>query len=97
MTRRDFLKDTVAFGFAALAGLLPCAAGARADRLPSAVKVVQWNIGHFAHGLDKRTAIAAEDSAAQSAEYRAMIGRLKPDFLGVSEFDPVFDNEEMIS
>ena len=28
MTRRDFLKDAVAFGFVALAGLLPCAAGA---------------------------------------------------------------------
>lgn len=97
MTRRDFLKDTVAFGFAALAGLLPCAAGARADRLPFAVKVVQWNIGHFAHGLDKRTAISAEESEAKSAEYRAMIERLKPDFLGVSEFDPVFDKAGRLS
>ena len=98
MARRGFPMDAVvALGFAAMVCLLPCAAGARADGLPSAVKVVQWNIGYFAHGLNKRTAIAAEDSAAKSAEYRAMIDRLKPDFLGVSEFDPVFDKAGRIS
>ncbi len=53
--------------------------------------VVQWNIGHFALGKASTTAVTAEESAARSAEYRAMIARLKPDFLGVSEFDPVFD------
>ena len=63
----------------------------RPSREPVAFSVVQWNIGHFAHGGDKRTAIAAEESAARSAEYRAMIEKLSPDFLGVSEFDPVFD------
>jgi hypothetical protein len=55
------------------------------------IRVVQWNIGHFAMGRSSRTAIAPEESAAKSAEYRAEIARLKPDFLGVSEFDPVFD------
>ena len=60
-------------------------------REPIQFRVVQWNIGHFAHGKDKRTAIVAKESKARSAEYRAMIDRLKPDFLGVSEFDPVFD------
>ena len=80
------------------AGLRACAAGAPAPsdgagRRPvqAAFKVVQWNIGHFAHGLAKHTAIAADESAAKSAEYRAMIDGLKPDFLGVNEFDLVFD------
>ena len=67
------------------------------SRNPGAFSVVQWNIGHFAHGKDKRTAIAASESAARSAEYRAMIEKLKPDFLGVSEFDPVFDKAGRLS
>lgn len=80
------------------AGLRACAAGAPAPSdgagrppVQAAFKVIQWNIGHFAHGLAKHTAIAADESAAKSAEYRAMIAELKPDFLGVNEFDPVFD------
>ena len=58
---------------------------------PVRFSVVQWNIGHFAMGNDYNTAITAADSAARSAEYRAMIDRMKPDFLGISEYDPVFD------
>lgn len=60
-------------------------------RQPVRFSVVQWNIGHFAFGKASKTAITPEASASRSAEYRAMIARLKPDFLGVSEFDPVFD------
>ena len=58
---------------------------------PTRFSVVQWNIGHFALGKRSRTTIAPEKSAERSAAYRAMIARLKPDFLGVSEFDPIFD------
>ena len=61
------------------------------------IRVVQWNIGHFAMGHSSRTAISPEDSAAKSAEYRAEIARLKPDLLGVSEFDPVFDKTGRLS
>jgi hypothetical protein len=65
----------------------PMAGGAS----PVRFSVVQWNIGHFAMGKDYNTTITANDSAKRSAEYRAMIDRMKPDFLGISEYDPVFD------
>ena len=65
--------------------------GGAAPQPQARFSVVQWNIGHFALGKASKTAVTAEESAARSAEYRAMIARLKPDFLGVSEFDPVFD------
>lgn len=52
-------------------------AGADAD--DAIIRVVQWNIGHFAMGRKNRTTIAPEKSAARSAEYRAEIARLKPD------------------
>ena len=70
-------------------------AGADAD--DAIIRVVQWNIGHFAMGRKNRTTIAPEKSAARSAEYRAEITRLKPDFLGVSEFDAVFDKAGRLS
>ena len=65
--------------------------GSAASPSPVRFSVVQWNIGHFALGKASHTAITPKASAARSAEYRAMIAQLKPDFLGVSEFDPVFD------
>ena len=106
-SRCEFLKPS----FAVLAFLSFCAmeacssgvgdAGFRQEsglsRRPVAFKVVQWNIGHFAHGRAKRTAVTAKESAGKSAEYRAMIEKLKPDFLGVSEFDPVFDKAGRLS
>lgn len=65
----------------------PMAGGAS----PVRFSVVQWNIGHFAMGKDYNTTITSDASAKRSAEYRAMIDRMKPDFLGISEYDPVFD------
>ena len=59
--------------------------------------VVQWNIGHFAFGRNKYTEITAKESAARSAAYRAMIQKLNPDFLGISEFEPVFDKAGRLS
>ena len=69
----------------------PPESGEAAPQPQARFSVVQWNIGHCARGKASKTAITAEESTARSAEYRAMIARLKPDFLGVSEFDPVFD------
>ena len=54
-------------------------------------RVVTWNIGHFAMGNACNTAISASDSAARKAQYKAMIASLKADFLGISEYEPVFD------
>lgn len=54
-------------------------------------RYVHWNIGHFALGLAPQTAIEAADSSERAAAYRAQIERLHPDFLGFSEFEPVFD------
>ena len=54
-------------------------------------RYVHWNIGHFAFGLSSNTAIEPEESAERAAAYRAQIERLRPDFLGLSEFEPVFD------
>ncbi|MBP5510552.1 MAG: endonuclease/exonuclease/phosphatase family protein [Kiritimatiellae bacterium] len=68
-----------------------------AHQPPAQFSVVQWNIGHFALGKASRTAIAPEESAARSASYKAMIDKLKPDFLGVSEFDPIFDKAGRLS
>ena len=62
-----------------------------AEEVPARFSVVQWNIGHFAMGKDCFTAITAAESAARRTEYRAMIDALKPDFLGVCEFEPEFD------
>ena len=72
-------------------------AGESTNPPPMRFRVVQWNIGHFALGKNSQTAIAPEESSARSAAYRAMIAQLKPDFLGVSEFDPVFDKAGRLS
>ena len=64
---------------------------------PVRFSVVQWNIGHFALGKASNTAITPGVSAARSAEYRAMIDKLKPDFLGVSEFESLFDTAGRLS
>lgn len=68
--------------------IVACAAG---WALGSEIRVVQWNMGHFALGKSSRTKIAAGESASRAAAYRAKIADLQPDILGVSEFEPVFD------
>ncbi len=55
------------------------------------LRVVQWNIGHFAMGKSSRPTVPPAESEARAAEYRAKIAELKADFLGVSEFDRAFD------
>lgn len=72
-------------------------AGDDVDKSTVRLSVVQWNIGHFALGRSNKTAVTPELSATRSEAYRAMINRLKPDFLGVSEFDPVFDTSGRLS
>ena len=72
-------------------------AGGTAFGDDTTIRVVQWNIGHFAMGRSSQTAIEPEESAAKRAAYRAEIARLKPDLLGVSEFDPVFDKAGRLS
>ena len=67
------------------------------NQSPVRFSVVQWNIGHFALGKNSQTAISPEESPARRAAYRAMIAQLKPDFLGVSEFDPIFDKAGRLS
>ena len=88
---------SIACAVAACLGTCLAAHGAAEVGGDATIRVVQWNIGHFAMGRSSRTAIAPEESAAKSAEYRAEIARLKPDFLGVSEFDPVFDKGGRLS
>ena len=58
---------------------------------PTILRVAQWNIGHFSLGRRNRSTIVPDASDARAAEYRAKIDALGVDFLGVSEFDPVFD------
>ena len=82
--------------FAALGAVALAVATAAADD-GATIRVVQWNIGHFAMGRSSETAITPEDSAAKSAEYRAEVARLNPDFLGVSEFDMMFDKAGRLS
>ena len=55
------------------------------------LRIAQWNIGHFAMGKAARTKIPKGKSDERAAEYRAKIEELNVDFLGVSEFDRVFD------
>ena len=64
---------------------------AAASSAAETFRVVQWNIGHFAMGKASRPATRPEDSAARAAEYRAKIAELDADFIGVSEYDPLFD------
>ncbi len=56
-----------------------------------AFRFVHWNIGHFALGKGKNTTVTAEASAARAVEYREKIESLGADFMGISEYDPVFD------
>ncbi len=86
MLKRFALCVVAVSALAAIAG-----APAGGCKSPVRFSVVQWNIGHFALGKDYNTAITDGESAARSAEYRAMIDRMKPDFLGISEYEPVFD------
>ncbi len=55
------------------------------------LRVVQWNIGHFAMGKSSRPTTSPAESEARAAEYRAKIAELQADLLGVSEFDRAFD------
>ena len=54
-------------------------------------RVVQWNIGHFAMGKSNNSTVGPKKSAARAAKYRAQIAKMGADFIGVSEYDPVFD------
>ena len=54
-------------------------------------RYVHWNIGHFARGRKSSTTISPQQSAACADAYRSVIAKLRPDFFGISEFDPVFD------
>lgn len=53
--------------------------------------VAHWNIGHFAMGKSENSTVGPEVSAVRAAEYRAQIAKMDADFIGVSEYDPVFD------
>ena len=90
----------VTFCMAAFSSVLAAApqkVGDCAKQPPKRFSVVQWNIGHFALGKNSQTAITPEESSARRAAYRAMIAQLKPDFLGVSEFDSIFDKAGRLS
>lgn len=91
------MRTSTAKAIAWLVASVSFAGGTAATGGEATIRVVQWNIGHFAMGHDCRTAITPEKSDAKSAEYRAEIARLRPDFLGVSEFDPVFDKAGRLS
>lgn len=73
-----------------LNGLSACAVDASAK-----FRVAQWNIGHFAMGKSCSTSIAAAESRERATKYRAKIASLKADFIGVSEYDPIFDTAGM--
>lgn len=55
------------------------------------IRVAQWNIGHFAMGKSCNPTVSPEESEARASEYRAKIAEMDADFIGVSEYDPVFD------
>ena len=73
-----------------LAAAVAVAATANAGS-PETLRIVQWNVGHFAMGKSCDPTVAADASAERAAAYRAKIAELDADFLGVSEYDPVFD------
>ena len=58
---------------------------------PLELTYVQWNIGHFAMGKDSATTIAPDDSPRRAQEYRALLDILRPDILGLSEYESAFD------
>lgn len=82
---------------ACVAAAAAMASPASAEEVPARFSVVQWNIGNFSMGTNSLTAITDGESAARSAEYRAMIDALKPEFLGISEFAPEFDKAGTVS
>lgn len=69
----------------AFAALLPEAVSGESFR------IAQWNIGHFAMGKSNNSTVGPKKSAARAAKYRAQIAKMGADFIGVSEYDPVFD------
>lgn len=55
------------------------------------IKYLQWNIGHFSLGKYSTTTVTKEQSAKRAAEYKAIIDKLNPDVIGVSEYSAIFD------
>lgn len=83
MTQQGFKRVTL--------GMMTALSLACSAANDTTIRVVQWNMGHFAQGKSSQTRISAERSIKGAAAYRAKIAELKPDILGVSEFEPVFD------
>jgi len=71
--------------------LLLAAALSTATSAAETFRVAQWNIGHFAMGKSCNPTVKPENSEARAAEYRAKIAEMDADFIGVSEYDSVFD------
>ncbi|MGN0833352.1 MAG: endonuclease/exonuclease/phosphatase family protein [Kiritimatiellia bacterium] len=70
---------------------LACLGAGGADVEPLELTYVQWNIGHFALGKAPATTIAPADAPARAREYRALLDVLRPDILGLSEYETAFD------
>ena len=58
---------------------------------PLELTYVQWNIGHFAMGKGPATTLAPADAPRRAQEYRALLDILRPDILGLSEYEASFD------
>ncbi len=99
MKKRSSLASTIKAVAATICVASMCACEAVATEPPTLdslaegamFRYVHWNIGHFALGLAPSTSIEPAESARRAGDYRAQIERLHPDFLGLSEFEPVFD------
>lgn len=87
---RHLAAAVVLFNLPLIAGAAPAATAGASTNAPP-LRVVQWNIGHFAMGKSNSPRIRPQESDARAEEYRAKIAELNADFLGVSEFDPLFD------
>ncbi len=68
-----------------------CAVAAEQKDDAAMLRVVQWNIGHFAMGKASSTKVLAKDSARRAEEYRSKIAELGADIIGVSEYESIFD------
>lgn len=52
---------------------------------------MQWNIGHFAMGKAATTTLSPTNAPQRALEYRALLNTLKPDILGINEYEASFD------
>ena len=52
---------------------------------------VQWNIGNFSFGRRGESSVSAEAAPTRAEDYRRFIRALDADFIGLCEFNPVFD------